>query len=163
MIVVANAGPLIALAQTDRFALLQTLYGTLHIPPAVREEVVIAGHGRPGSVEVADARWIEVVDVQGTTAVRLLADRLDLGESQAIVLALELDADPLLIDEDRGRRIAEARGIAKTGTIGTLVVAKQRGLLSSVAQELDRLQAAGFRMSQEIYDAALRLSGESHV
>jgi predicted nucleic acid-binding protein len=161
LIVVANAGPLIALAQIDRFALLRTLYDRLYIPPAVRDEVVLAGQGRPGSGDVADADWIEIVEVRDTTAVQLLADRLDLGESQAIVLALKLDADLLLIDEDRGRRIAEARGVAKTGTIGTLVVAKQRGMVSSVARELDKLQSAGFRMSQDLYDAALGLSGES--
>ena len=160
MIVVANAGPLIALAQIDRLDLLRALYGTVHIPLAVRDEVIVAGHGRSGSTQAADADWIKIVDVQDVTAVELLAERLDLGESEAIVLALELSADLLLIDEARGRRIAEARGIAKTGTIGTVILAKQRGSLLSVSAELDKLQVAGFRMGRDLYEAALALAGK---
>ncbi len=112
MTVVANAGPLIALAQIGHFDLLRSLYGRVHIPPAVRREVVIMGKGRAGSSETVEANWIHVLDVRETTAVELLKGRLDTGESEAIVLALQLHADLLLIDEALGRRVAEARGLS---------------------------------------------------
>jgi len=160
MIVVANAGPLIALAQIGYLDLLRLLYGELYIPPAVREEVVASGQGRPGAVEVDAANWIHVVEVHDTMAVQLLRDRLDAGESEAIVLAMEMNADLLLMDEGRGRRVAEARGLKKTGTVGTLIVAKKRGLISAVTPLLDRLLAAGFRMSDELYQTARVLAGE---
>jgi hypothetical protein len=160
VIVVANAGPLIALAQIGHFSFLQLLYGELHIPPAVREEVVASGRGRPGAAEVGAANWIHVVEVRDTTAVVLLRDRLDAGESEAIVLAMEMNADLLLMDEGRGRRVAEARGLKKAGTVGTLLVAKKRGLIPAVTPLLDRLLAAGFRMSDELYQAARALAGE---
>ena len=59
MIVVANAGPLIALAEIGRFDLLMSLYGQIHIPPAVRDEVVVSQDRRPGSKEVNTVGWNE--------------------------------------------------------------------------------------------------------
>lgn len=160
MIVVANAGPLIALATIGRFDLLQTLYGEVHIPPAVRDEVVISGHGRPGAEEVGTASWIEVVELRDVTAVQLLRERLGAGESEAVVLAIQLEADLLLIDEARGRRVAEARGLNKTGTIGTLIAAKKRGLVEQVTPLLHDLRAAGFRMGDDLYRMSRLLAGE---
>ena len=160
MIIVANAGPLIALAQIGHFNLLRSLYSELRIPSAVRDEVVRCGRGRPGAVEVSAAAWIHIVEVRDTTAVQLLRERLDAGESEAIVLAIELEADLLLIDEARGRRVAEARGLNKTGTVGTLIAAKKRGLISAVTPLLNELRAAGFRMSEELYQTSRALAGE---
>lgn len=160
MIVVTNAGPLIALAQIGHFSLLQLLYGQLHIPPAVRNEVIASGGGRPGAQEVDSATWICIVNVHDITAVQLLKERLDAGESEAIVLAIELKADLLLMDEARGRRVAETRDLNKIGTVGTLVLAKKRGLVASVTPLLDALMASEFRMSKELYRTAQMLAGE---
>lgn len=84
MIVVANAGPLIALAQIGHFNLLHSLYGQLYIPPAVRDEVVASGCGRPGAEEVSSAAWVRIADVRDTTAVQLLREWLDAGESESL-------------------------------------------------------------------------------
>ena len=160
MIVVANAGPLIALAQIGQLHILPALYGEIHIPPAVRNEVLAHGHERPGAAAVSAAPWIRTDHVRDRTAVQLLLERLDAGESAAIVLALELEADLLLIDEARGRRIAEARGLSKTGTVGTLIAAKQHGILATVTPLLDSLLASGFRLSDELYRKARQLAEE---
>ena len=160
MRVVANAGPLIAMARIGQFDLLQSLYGQIYIPPSVRAEVAISGRDRPGAEEVGIASWIHVVDVRDMTAVQLLRERLDASESEAIVLAIQIEAGLLLIDEARGRRLAEARGLHKTGTIGTLIMAKRRGLISAVTPLLDDLRTSGFRMGVDLYHEALRLAGE---
>jgi hypothetical protein len=136
------------------------LYGQLRVPPAVRDEVVTWGRGRPGAKETMQASWIHVVDVRDVTAAQLLKERLNAGESEAIVLAIQLGADLLLIDEARGRRVAEASGLNKIGTIGTLIAAKRRGLLSEVTPSLDDLQAAGFRMSEDLHRTSQILAGE---
>ncbi len=160
MIVVANAGPLIALAQIGRLDLLPALYGEIRIPRAVWMEVVTHGREQVGAAAVSSATWIEVADVRDQVALRLLRERLDEGESAAILLAIELRADLLLIDEARGRRIAEARGLNKTGTVGTLVLAKQQGLVQAITPLLDSLTTSGFHMSDELYQTARWLAGE---
>ena len=161
MIVVSNAGPLIALARIGHFDLLRSLYGQVHVPPAVQREVVTMGQGRAGSSEIAAANWVHVVDVRDRTAVELLRGRLDAGESESIVLSLQLHSDLLLIDEAWGRRVAEARGLNRTGTIGTLIMAKKFNLAPAITPLLEQLQAHGFHMSEELYLTARSLAGES--
>ena len=132
MIVVSNAGPLISLAQIGHFDVLKSLYGRLYLPQAVWREVTASGLGRPGAELVRTAEWIEIVQIRDVIAAQILRERLDAGESKALVLAIELTADLLLIDEARGRRVAEARGMHKSGTIGTLIAAKKRGLIAEI-------------------------------
>lgn len=161
MMVVSDSSPLIALSKIGQFELLKSLYTQLLIPQAVYNEVVKAENNRPGAAEVFSADWIEVQKVTDQTAVLLLREQLDQGESEAIVLALEAKAQVLLIDEARGRRIAQARGLADIGTVGVIVLAKRRGLIESATTLLDELSAVGFRMSAQLYQQAKKLAGES--
>lgn len=73
--------------------------------------------------------------------VEALLGELDLGESEALIVALELGADLLLIDERTGRDVARRMGIRRVGLVGILIEAKNRGLIASVAEDLDRLVA----------------------
>jgi predicted nucleic acid-binding protein len=159
-IIVSNASPLINLARIQRFELLRLFYGELTIPPAVYDEVVTRGSERDGSRNVRESIWIRQQSPHDQLAVTALAAELDWGEASAIILARELNADTLLIDEIRGRRIAQRLGITVKGTIGILTRAKREGLIPNVKDELDRLRQRGTWIHPRLYQDILRMAGE---
>lgn len=85
---------------------------------------------------------------------------LDPGESEAIVLAREMRIT-LLMDERRGRTIAEAMGLSRTGTVGILLAAKASGQVQAITPMLDALLTAGVRLSPSLYEEARRLADEA--
>src|SRR5262249_32605285 len=117
MIVVSNSSPLVSLAAIGRLELLHELYDTRIIPRAVHHEVVIQGLGRPGAVEVQSFDWVICRDVCDPNVVTALADKLDRGEAEAITLAVELQADLLLMDERLGRAEAARFGLRFIGIL----------------------------------------------
>ena len=93
-------------------------------------------------------------------AVRALTVELGTGEASAIILAQELGASPLLIDEIRGRRIAQGLGLQVRGTLEILARAKREGRIRNLKEMLDLLRARGTWINQELYEETLRLVGE---
>ncbi len=82
------------------------------------------------------------------------------GEREAIALALESKADLVILDDRQGRRVARAKGLAVTGTIGLLIEAREKGLIPSVRRELDRLIEAGIWIDEAFYHRILQEFGE---
>lgn len=161
MIVVSNTSPLTNLAAIRRFDLLQFLYSEIQIAHAVADELWSGGLGWPGSQEVAAASWIHRHQVQNRHLVRALRSSLDPGESETIALALELEADLVLIDEREGTREARRQGLRVVGVVGMLLEAKAKGLVESVGPELDSLrQQAGFYLGDGLVQEVLQLAGE---
>jgi predicted nucleic acid-binding protein len=161
MIVVSNTTPLIGLACIGKFELLHKLFGEIHIPKAVYNEAVVTGREEGGAKrEVSGASWIKTVSIQDRLAVDVLLDELDLGEAEAIVLASEIKADWVLMDEKKGRRKLAQLGMPKVGTVGILLKAKQVGLLSVVRPELEKLRQRGFSLSQSVIDTVLQQANE---
>jgi len=163
-VVVADAGPLIALAKIKRITLLQQLYNNIVIPPAVYSELQIDS-GRPGANGLKQAindGWLsdEQINEPSLKLVEELKLLLDEGEAQAIVLAEKIKPRFLLIDERRGRDIAKRRGIRITGTGAILVVAKRQGLIESVSDEIKALIGNGYRMSEKLQDKLKVLADE---
>lgn len=158
--VIANSTPLIAMAKINELNLLKEVYSQIVIPKAVYEEVAISGKGKKGSVEIAKAEWIKVKEVKEEKLKKLLQMELGKGEAEVIALAYEVNANLVIIDENRGRGIAKIFGLKVTGTIGTIIEAKKRGSLNNVREKLDGLINAGIWIGKDLYEEALRLSGE---
>jgi predicted nucleic acid-binding protein len=161
MIIVSDAGPLIALAKTGYLSILRELFGKVVIPSAVADELCL-GDNRPGAIALAQAiyeeAWIAVESVRIDK--HKLATILDPGETQAIVLAGEKNA-VLLIDERRGRMAAARQGLTIIGTGRILVAAKAHRLIPSVAEALKNLTVAGYRLSPALCDKLLELASET--
>jgi len=159
-VVVSDASPLINLARADQFELLAAFYDQIVLPQAVYDEVVVRGQGRDGSREVKEAAWIEVRVPQDELAVHALTVELGQGEASAIILARELQATLLLMDEIRGRRVAQQLGLKVRGTLGILALARREGRISNLRQVLDLLRARGTWIDQDLCEEVLRLVGE---
>jgi predicted nucleic acid-binding protein len=162
MPVVSNASPLINLSRIGKIDLLHSLFGNLVVPVAVWDEVVVEGHGLPGSELVRSCSWITKGEVKNAPLVHTLGQELDGGEAEAIVLALEMNADLLLMDERLGRETAQHLGIRCLGLIGVLTEAKRRKLIGQVKPAILALRdLAGFRISQTLFDCVLADLGET--
>lgn len=164
MIVVSDTSPITNLAAIGQMGLLQQLYATIVIPIAVYNEMVAADHIVPGALEVQTLSWIQtqiVADTQRVTKIQNSQDNIDLGEAEAIILALELKADLLLMDERRGRALAANYGLNVTGLLGVLLQAKRHCFIPAVKPLMDRLiEEADFRVSNQLYLTILQTAGE---
>lgn len=163
MIVVSDTTPLSELAKAGQLNLLREVFGRVIIPEEVYREVTAGVH--PGAIAVPQATWIEVRSVSDPQKVYEIqvTRKLHLGECAAMILAEDLDADFLLIDDLSARIEAISRKLPVIGTIGILLLAKQRGLIPNVKEVLDALIAGGKRVSQKLYQQALTSAGEANL
>jgi len=149
MIVVADTSPLNYLLQVNCESALPALYKRIIVPPAVLTEL-----SHPDTPNVVGSwllhlpEWIEVLRTASQPDPSLAL--LDPGEREAIQLAQEHHAALLLIDERRGRREAERRGLATTGTLGVILAAHLRGLLDAEVVYRQLLTTTNFRSTPEL-------------
>lgn len=162
MKVVTNSTPLIELSKINRLELLQEVYNSIYIPEEVYTEVVVNGIGKPGAVEVEAAGWIFCQSVTSKDHVFILHNQtsIDLGECGAIVLAQEIGADRIIIDDRVARQVAIAKGLSIIGTVGVLRVAKAKRIIPAVKPILDDLRSNGTRISDRLYYQTLATEGE---
>jgi predicted nucleic acid-binding protein len=163
VIVVSDTSPISNLILVNYIHLLPQLFGTIIIPQAVYQELLANGSNHPVTQTIQAVDWLEVRSVTNQQQVEALErdHNLDLGEANAIVLALELQAAQLLIDERLGRLEAKRRGLRITGILGILLAAKHKALISEVHPVMDALiQQANFRISPQLYSEVLQLAGE---
>ena len=163
MIVISDTSVITNLVAIHHLCLLQQFYDLILIPEAVYRELADIDPPVPGPVEVQTLDWLEVLSLRDRTIADQLQNQfqLDPGESEAIALALEINADLLLIDERRGRAEATRLGLRLTGLLGMLVEAKQRSLIPSIKPLMDALiDTSEFRVSQPLYEQILQMVDE---
>lgn len=159
ILTVSDTTPIHYLGLIEEIHILPALYGRIVIPRRVFDELQ-----QPKTPDVVKAFaasrpvWLDVRII--STPIPLTLAHLDRGEQEAITLALEVQADALLIDEAKGRDAAELHGLKIVGTLGILSDAAKIGLC-----ELDtaygKLRQTNFRARETLYQHFLKLHEKS--
>ena len=160
MTVVADSSPLVILTRLGCFDLLNKLFRRLDISAEVYHEVVVAGAGLPGATEVANAKWVEVRNLQNQAD--LLAAQqnyaLGVGELSTILLGKELRVDAVLLDDYKARKLATAEGLQVRGSVGLLETFYLRGYLTDLRATFRQLLTDSY-IDQRLLDRRLRALG----
>lgn len=157
MIVVTNSTPIISLAKIDKLHLLRDIFDKIYVPNAVYKEVVLKGKGRPGSKEIEEAEWVASKEVYNITSKKHLLAYLDEGEAEVILLADELSADLVIMDERKGYEVlSNLLNIKVIGTIAILSMAKDLRLIENIKPYLDKMKANGVWIDDQIYAISLK-------
>lgn len=150
--VIADASVLIALGWVSQLEILPALFGRVTVPPMVAAEATRQGNPLPV--------WVDVRPLAYAIDGRVIAARLDPGESEVLSLGLEMPGALLILDDGAAREMAAQLRLRMTGTAALLVAAKRDGLIQEVRPVLDALLATGFRLSVKVYARILEAAGE---
>ena len=150
-----NTGPLIALSVIDSIDILRHLFEFVAVPEEVHKEILEGGATNAGLANYQKIRWIKIVALSNPVD-PLLKTSLDSGEAAVIVLARESNANLILVDERKARKIARAvYGLHVIGSARVRVEAKKCGLLDNVGAALQAMRDGGYWIGDSIVDAAL--------
>jgi len=148
-IIVSDTSCLILLQKIHQLNLLKDLFGKIIITQEVQNEF---NGTLPDFFAIQDARDINYF--------RILETFLDKGEASVIALALEFDDCLLIIDELKGRKEAKSLGIKITGTLGVLLLAKEKKLIKRIKPLIDQIKDTNFRVSESLIERALMMAEE---
>jgi predicted nucleic acid-binding protein len=148
-IIISDTSCLIALSKIGMLNILKDLYQEIIVTREVQDEF---GSKLP--------EWIIVLEVKDKQKQIEIEKRLDRGEASSIALALEIENTTLIIDEIKGRKIAQSFDIEIIGTIGVLLIANERGLIKDIISVILKLVNRGFRISDKLLEQLISKYGK---
>lgn len=157
MAIVSNTSPVISLGLINQLTILDDLFGEIYIPKAVWDELI----------SLKDRFDISIISaffnskVRGIKCENDLKLFIDYGESEAILLAKEINASYLLIDDKKARSIAEELGVVCIGTLG--ILAKAKGLIKSLRPLFLKLIENNRYYAKNVFNYLLDISGEELI
>lgn len=161
MTVVSDTSPVSNFFRINQLPILKEVYGALVIPQEVAEELtLLKGFGlNPGEIFLQP--WIEIKATFSTSQFFQPKEKIHIGEAAAISLALEINADYILIDDRKGQLLALKQQLNPIGTLGTLKIAKEKAIINNVKQTLDQIiSIANYWLSNEVYTSFLKNCNE---
>lgn len=161
MVIISDTSCISALLRVGQLNLLESIFEEIIIPQKVMDELFQLKNFGIDISPLQNADWVIIKNPNNNALLNRLLIQLDEGEANAITLAIELNADLLIIDEIKGRKIASSLSINITGLAGVLILAKKEGYLKSVKPTLDKiLNETSFRMSKILYQQILDTASE---
>ncbi|MGA1825192.1 MAG: DUF3368 domain-containing protein [bacterium] len=157
MLIVSNTSPIMNLAVVGQLELIEKIYEKILIPKDVLQEILAAVDLLPEIQRIEKLPWIDIMEISNKSFLDILLLELDLGEAAAISLAIERQADIILLDEIKGRKIASRLGLKYIGLLGILIEGKRRGFIDTVKPILDQLiTGAGFWIAKNLYNRVIQ-------
>ncbi|MFO7658516.1 MAG: DUF3368 domain-containing protein [Bacteroidales bacterium] len=144
-IIISDTSCLIILYKIGELELLKALSGKVVITKTIKKEF---GKSLPD--------WIKIKSPSDNHYQHILEMDLDPGEASAIALSLETDNAILIIDDLKGRKVAERLGLRYSGTFGLILRAKQQGIVTSIRPTLNKIRETNFRFSESLYEIILK-------
>ncbi len=148
-IIISDTSCLILLNKINELDLLKAIALNVYITPTIQKEF---------GIELPS--WISIKSPSDNHYQKILEMDLDDGEASAIALSLEVDNSILLIDDLKGRKIAERLNLRYSGTFGLILKAKQIGRIKSVREILEKVKGTNFRFSEKLLSAIIEEAGE---
>ncbi len=159
--IVSNTTPLSNFLHLARMDILRSLFREIHIPHAVSQEIEEFFHSNAQWQNCLDDRFIRVHHVRSSFLLNHPLHLLHQGEAEALSLYLDQQAELCLIDDKDARVIAALHHIKVTGTLGLLIEAKKKGIISVVKPFMDTLRDQHtFWVSGHMYHHVLCLTDE---
>ncbi len=159
MIIISDTSPLVCFLHLKRIDILNTLFSEIIIPSSVYKEL--------NTFKIIDKDFLQVYpfitikNSQNNTIISELLKIIDIGEAEAIALSIELKPDLLLIDESKGRELAQQYNIPIKGVLGVLTLAKEKNIISQIKPFIDQLQnEINFRINKVLLSSVLKAANE---
>jgi predicted nucleic acid-binding protein len=152
--IIGDSSALIALSVVDKLELLEQLYTNLYVPQAVFDEVTQVGRPQSDKLRRFLQSRVKVVELNLTKL------GLGLGELEAITLYKELDAEVLLIDDNRAKKYAILNDVKVIGSLGVLIKAKEKGYIEQVKPLVEAIMKSEVYISDKLMLKVLELCGE---
>lgn len=156
--VISNTTPILSLLKLEKLYLLEELYQKIIIPTAVYDEIE-NGKDKPFYKNLKEFDWILIQSIKYQPTLKYIFD-LDEGEAEVLILADEIQADLVILDELLGRRYAKQLDFKLTGTIGILLKSKEMGLISEIKPLLNELIEKGTWLNPSLIFKALTIAKE---
>jgi len=155
MILIADSSALVALSIVNKLDILEKLFGDVYVPRAVYIEVT--KENKAESYKLKNYCEDRVLDIQASANFNITLGK---GESEAIVLYSEQNADFLLCDDKKAKKFAQSFGLKVIGSLGILLKAKETELINEIAPLIEILRESQIFIDDKTYALVLKMAGE---
>jgi len=154
--IVSNATPIIALLKINKLSILKKLYKEIIVPQEVYNEIE-SGKQKMFYRDLSQIKWIKIKNIKDEKSLSYFLD-LDKGEAETIILANEIKADLVIMDEKLGRFHAKHADLKVTGTLGVLLKAKKSGVILKIQPLLYALKEKGIWLDNNLIQKVIELA-----
>jgi len=157
---ICDTSPIQYLYQLGLLQILPALGERIFVPPVVVEELAVGRSLGISLLDIETLNWMTIRHPASEIALPLVA-HLGPGETEVLMLTLEMPEAVAVLDDGVARQIAETLGLHFTGTLGLLLDAKNAGLVTEIRPLLDHLNALQFRLAHHTYEIIFQLADEA--